>query len=197
MTTATPTAPTFAETAWTSASAPVRAVVLMVLGSILLTISAKIQIPFIPVPQTMQTLVVLMVGAAYGWRLGAATVMFYLVQGAAGLPVFAGTPEKGIGIAYLMGPTGGYLAGFVVAAAAVGWLAERGWDRNFFTTIAAMTLGATIIYALGLAYLGALFGWDKPILEWGFYPFVLGDITKVLLGAFLMPMAWSFLKRRG
>jgi biotin transport system substrate-specific component len=159
-------------------------------GSILLTISAKIQVPFYPVPMTMQTFVVLSLGMAYGWRLGAATVLFYLAQGAMGLPVFVGTPEKGIGLAYMAGSTGGYLLGFVAAAALVGWLAERGWDRNIGTTALAMLLGNIVIYLPGLLWLGTLFGWDKPILAWGLTPFVLGDLTKLALAAVLMPMAW-------
>jgi hypothetical protein len=105
-----------------------RALVLAVAGTLLLTLSAKMKVPFYPVPMTMQTLVVLVIGAVYGWRLGVATILLYLAEGASGLPVFADTPERGIGLAYMMGPTGGYLLGFVVGAAIVGWLAERGWD---------------------------------------------------------------------
>ena len=118
--------PTLAETAWHGGNATVRNVTLAVLGSLALWLSAKIQVPFYPVSMTMQTFVVLAVGMAFGWRLGATTVLLYLVEGAAGLPVFAGTPEKGIGLAYMAGPTGGYLVGFVLAAAAVGALAQRG-----------------------------------------------------------------------
>ena len=115
---------TLAEALWPASSGDVlRNGLLVVAGSLLLTLSAKINVPFYPVPMTMQTLAALVIGVAFGWRLGAATVTFYLVQGAFGLPVFAGTPEKGIGLAYLMGPTGGYLIGFAVAAALVGWLA--------------------------------------------------------------------------
>jgi biotin transport system substrate-specific component len=101
-------------------------VLLAIAGSLLLWVSAKVQVPFWPVPMTMQTFVVLGLGAAFGWRLGMATVALYLLEGAMGLPVFAGTPEKGIGLAYMAGPTGGYLAGFVVAAGITGWLAEKG-----------------------------------------------------------------------
>src|SRR5690606_16484525 len=120
---------TLAESLWPAQAAPawLRNMLLAVGGSLLLTLSAKINVPFYPVPMTMQTFAVLLIGAAFGWRLGTATVLLYLAQGAAGLPVFAGTPEKGIGLLYLMGPTGGYLVGFAVAAAVVGWLAERGW----------------------------------------------------------------------
>lgn len=187
---------TLAQSLWPSAddTMPVRRWLrlglLALAGSILLTISAKIQVPFYPVPMTMQTFVVLSLGMAYGWRLGAATVLFYLAQGAMGLPVFVGTPEKGIGLAYMAGSTGGYLLGFVAAAALVGWLAERGWDRNIGTTALAMLLGNIVIYLPGLLWLGTLFGWDKPILAWGLTPFVLGDLTKLALAAVLMPMAW-------
>ena len=175
----------------------VRAVLLALIGSALLTLSAKIQVPFYPVPMTMQTLVVLTLGMAFGWRLGAATVMLYLAQGAMGLPVFSGTPEKGIGLAYMMGGTGGYLAGFVVASALCGWLAERGWDRSVVTTALAMLLGNVVIYILGLAWLGGLFGWDKPILAWGLTPFVLGDLAKLVLAAIAMPLVWRLVSNFG
>ncbi len=169
----------------------VRNAVLMVIGTILLTISAKIQVPFFPVPITMQTFVVLTLGMAYGWRLGAATMGLYLLEGAFGLPVFAGTPEKGIGIAYILGPTGGYLFGFVLAAAVSGWLAERGWDRNVISTAIAMLIGNALIYIPGLWWLANLLGWDKPVLEWGLYPFIYGDLAKLALAALLLPAAWT------
>ena len=169
----------------------VRKLALAVVGSLLLTLSAKTQVPFYPVPMTMQTFVVLAMGMALGWRLAGATVVLYLAQGAMGLPVFAGTPEKGIGLAYMMGPTGGYLAGFLAAAALCGWLAERGWDRNPLTTLAAMVLGNAVIYALGLAWLGTLIGWDKPVLEFGLLPFIYGDVAKALLAAAVLPLAWK------
>ncbi len=167
-----------------------RALLLALVGSALLTLSAKIHVPFYPVPMTMQTFVVLTLGMAFGWRLGAATVMLYLAQGAMGLPVFSGTPEKGIGLAYMMGSTGGYLAGFVLASALCGWLAERGWDRSVLATALAMMLGNVVIYVLGLLWLGGLFGWDKPILAWGLTPFVLGDLAKLALAAIAMPLVW-------
>ena len=123
-------------------------------GTLALALSAKIQIPFWPVPLTMQTLVVLLIGMAYGWRLGGATLLLYLAEGAVGLPVFAGTPEKGIGLAYMLGTTGGYLLGFALAAAACGALAERGWDRSFARVVAAMLIGNAIIYSTGVLWLG-------------------------------------------
>lgn len=173
-----------------------RNVLLAVAGTALIWISAKIQVPFHPVPMTMQTLVILGLGMAYGWRLGGATVLLYLAEGALGLPVFAGTPEKGIGVAYMMGGTGGYLLGFLLAALACGWLAERGWDRNVITTALAMLVGNVIIYVPGLLWLGNLFGWDKPILEWGLTPFILGDLTKLALAAAVLPLTWRLLGKR-
>lgn len=174
-----------------------RAALLALAGTALIWLSAKIQVPFYPVPMTMQTFVVLGLGMAYGWRLGAATVLLYLVEGALGLPVFAGTPEKGIGLVYMLGGTGGYLLGFLVAAAACGWLAERGWDRTAARTALAMVLGNALIYLFGLLWLGSLYGWDKPILEWGLTPFLLGDLTKLALAAAVLPLAWKLVGRRG
>jgi len=166
----------------------------VIAGSMLLTLSAKAAIPFFPVPMTLQTLVVLALGMALGPRLGAAAVITYLAQGAIGLPVFAGTPEKGIGLAYMLGTTGGYLVGFVLAALATGVLAERQWDRSVLTTIAAMVIGNIIIYACGLAWLGTIVGWDKPVLAWGMTPFLLGDLAKVLIAAAVLPTIWKMLK---
>ena len=185
--------PTLMATIWSggSASAMIRNLILVVVGSLALAISAKIQVPFYPVPMTMQTFVVLGIGMAMGWKLGAATVLLYLAEGALGMPVFSGTPEKGIGLAYMLGGTGGYLLGFVAAAAVVGFLAERGWDRSFTGTALAMLVGNVVIYIPGLIWLGALFGWDKPILAWGLTPFLLGDLTKMLLAAGLMPLLWK------
>ncbi len=171
-----------------------RNIMLAVAGSIALWISAKVQVPFLPVPMTLQTLVVLIIGMAYGWRLGAATVALYLAQGAAGLPVFAGTPEKGIGLAYMVGPTGGFLIGFVLAAIAVGYLAERGWDRNIVTTAGAMLIGNALIYIPGLFWLSTLIGWDKAI-EFGIKPFLLGDLFKLVLAALFMPLIWNTVKK--
>ena len=173
-----------------------RNALLAVAGSLLLWACAKIQVPFYPVPVSMGTFAVLAIGMAYGPRLGAVTVLLYLAEGAAGLPVFANTPERGIGLAYMVGPTGGYLVGYVLAAAAVGGLAERGWDRNVFTAAAAMLVGNALIYIPGLFWLGLLFGWDKPILAWGLTPFVLGDLLKLALVAASLPLAWKLLARK-
>ncbi len=187
--------PTLTTVLWTRGARPLRAVVLAVAGSRLLWASAKVQVPFYPVPMTFQTFAVLALGVAFGWRLAGATLLLYLAEGAMGLPVFAGTPEKGIGLAYMVGPTGGYLLGFVFAAVACGWLAERGWDRNVLTTALAMLIGNFLIYAPGILWLGSLVGWDKPVFEWGLTPFLLGDAAKLALAAVLLPAIWKLLGR--
>lgn len=174
-----------------------RDTLIVVLASILLALSAKAAVPFFPVPMTMQTLVVVGLGLALGSRLAVLSVLLYLVEGAAGLPVFTGTPEKGIGIAYMMGPTGGFLIGFVFAAGLTGWLAERGWDRNVIMAFLAALAGTAVLYVPGLLWLGGLVGWDKPVLAWGLYPFILGDLTKAALAALIFPAAWKFLRSRG
>ncbi|GAA2827566.1 biotin transport system substrate-specific component [Aminobacter aminovorans] len=169
----------------------------IVAGSLLLTASAKIQMPFYPVPMTVQTLVVIGLGLALGPIRGAAAVALYLTQGALGLPVFAGTPEKGIGLAYMMGPTGGYLAGYLPAALLAGWLAERGWDRNVVTAMLAALLAGAVIYLPGLLWLGSVVGWDKPVLALGLYPFIPSDIMKAVLAALAFPAAWKWLSHKG
>lgn len=172
-----------------------RQVVLVCVGAALLTISAKIEVPFHPVPMTMQSFVVLGLGMVYGWRLGAATVVIYLAMGAFNMPVFAGTPEKGIGLAYMAGPTGGYLLGFFLAAITTGYLSEKGWDRNVLLTFLAMLIGNVVIYIPGLIWLGSVVGWDKPVLAWGITPFLFGDLTKVILAALLLPATWKLLNK--
>jgi biotin transport system substrate-specific component len=172
-----------------------RGLVLMLLGSVALWLSAKIQVPLWPVPMTMQTFVVLTLGIAYGWRLAGATLLLYLAEGAAGLPVFAGGWGEGGGVHHLAGPTAGYLFGFVVAAALVGRLAERGWDRSPLSAAAAMVVGNLVIYALGIAWLSQLIGLPAAV-EAGLLPFLLGDAIKVALGAALLPLAWAALRRR-
>lgn len=171
-----------------------RAAVLMLAGSALLALSAKVQIPFPPVPMTMQTLVVLVIGAAYGWRLGTATVLAYLAEGALGLPVFAGTPPAVAGPLYFAGPTGGFLAGFVAAAAVTGTLAERGFGRSFWRLLVLMAIGHAVIFAFGLAWLSVLVG---PAKAWavGAAPFAAATVLKTALAAALMQAAWSFTRR--
>jgi biotin transport system substrate-specific component len=189
------TYPVLADQALSGRTTALRNVALAIAGSLALWLSAKLQVPFYPVPMTMQTFVVLVIGTAFGWRLGAATVALYLAEGALGLPVFAGTPEKGIGLAYMAGPTGGYLLGYLPAAALCGFLANRGWDRRIVTTALSMLLGTVIIYGFGLSWLGTVVGWDKPILAWGLTPFILGDLLKLALAAAVLPLAWKFVGR--
>jgi len=166
-----------------------------ILGSLILWASAKVSVPFWPVPMTLQTGAVALIGAAYGWRLGFGTVVLYLAEGAAGLPVFEGTPEKGIGLAYMMGTTGGYLIGFAFAAAVVGWMAERGFDRNPLWLFWAMLVGDAVVFTLGLLWLGSVIGWDKPLLEYGLYPFVLGDLVKLALAACIVSAGARLVRR--
>lgn len=166
---------------------------LALVATLLLTLSAKVQVPLI-VPMTLQTLVVVVLGAAFGWRLGAATLVLYLAEGAMGLPVFAGTPERGLGLAYMMGPTGGYLVGFVVAAAFVGLLAARGWTRSIAGALMAMLAGHALIAGLGFAWLAGLIGAEKAFAA-GVLPFLLGDVIKSALGAALLPGAWWLVAR--
>ncbi len=185
----------FADLIWPARGSgrALRAVLMAVLGSALLTLSAKAQVPFYPVPMTMQTLVVLLIGMALGPRLGAATVLFYLAQGAAGLPVFAGTPEKGIGLAYLLGPTGGYLAGFAVAAGVSGWIVER--RRDLAGIGLAVAAGLAVIYALGVLWLATLVGFGQAIAL-GVLPFLWGELFKARLAVALGAAGSRALDRR-
>jgi biotin transport system substrate-specific component len=159
---------------------------LAILGTLILWASAKISLPFWPVPMTLQTGAVALIAGAYGARLGAATIALYLLEGAVGLPVFEGTPAKGIGLDYMTGTTGGYLLGFLFAAALVGWFAERGFDQNPLKLFGVMVLGDAIVFALGVLWLGTVIGWDKPVLSYGLYPFILGDLVKLALAACLI-----------
>jgi biotin transport system substrate-specific component len=166
-------------------------------GSLLLVLSAKFQVPFFPVPMSMQTFVAIGLGLALGPVRGTLAVALYLAQGAAGFPVFAGTPERGLGLAYMIGPTGGFLIGFVLAALVAGFLARRGFDRRPATAMAAALLAGAVIYVPGLLWLGAVIGWDKPVLALGLYPFIPGDIAKALLAAIAFPATWKWLSARG
>jgi biotin transport system substrate-specific component len=166
-------------------SGVLRMLILIGLGTALLTLSAKVSLPLPYVPMTLQTLVVLMIGAAYGWRLGGATVMAYLAEGVIGLPVFAGPVG---GLAPLVGPTAGYLVGFVAAAIVTGWLSERGWDRSAPLLFVAMGLGHIIILVAGFSWLafGMKLGAEKAWLV-GVAPFVAASVLKNALGAALVP----------
>jgi biotin transport system substrate-specific component len=178
-----------------SALLPVDAMV-VVAASLLITLSAKMSVPFYPVPLNMQTLVVVGLGVALGPVRGFAAVLLYLTEGAIGLPVFSGTPERGVGLAYMIGPTGGYLMGFLPATALAGWLAKHGWDRNRLSSATAALLAGAIIYIPGLLWLGAVIGYDKPILQFGLQPFIVGDLAKALLAALIFPSAWRWLEMR-
>ena len=148
------------------------------IGSILLAISSKIKIPFYPVPMTMQTFVVLIIGIGFGWKMGVITILLYLFEGIIGLPVFSGTPEKGLGLAYFTGPTMGYLIGFVIAAYFAG---KFRYDNNYLKTFLKLTFATSFIYLFGMLWLGNLIGWDKPIFKLGAYPFLLAELFKILI----------------
>jgi biotin transport system substrate-specific component len=167
---------------------------LVVAGVLLLTVSAKLQIPLWPVPMTMQTYVILIIGMAYGTGLGLVTIGCYLAAGALGLPVFAGTPEKGIGLAYMAGPTGGYLVGFLLATFLLGRMAERGWDRRLFTSLVAITVAHVLILTCGAAWLAVLVGWERAIAV-GVAPFVVATIVKTILAGVTLPLAWRWVHR--
>ena len=156
----------------------IRYIFIALLGSILLAISSKIKIPFYPVPMTMQTLVVLLIGICFGWKLGAATISLYLFEGIVGLPVFSGTPEKGVGIVYFTGPTMGYLIGFVLAVFLAGKFI---YDNNYFKNFFKLVFATSFIYILGMLWLGTLIGWEKPIFSLGAKPFLLAEMFKILL----------------
>lgn len=163
-------------------------------GSILMTIAAKVQVPFIPVPLSMQTFVAIGLGLALGPVRAMAAIMLYLAQGAAGLPVFAGTPQQGIGMAYMMGPTGGYLIGFALAAGIAGMLARAGWDRSIVSTLAAALIAGAVVYVPGLLWLGLFTGYGEQLLVAGLFPFLLGDVVKAALAALVFPAAWRWLE---
>tara|TARA_B100000035_G_scaffold142610_1_gene121387 strand:- start:312 stop:863 length:552 start_codon:yes stop_codon:yes gene_type:complete len=159
----------------------IKFVFLALIGSIILAISSKIRIPFYPVPMTMQTLVVLMIGIGFGWKLGLTTISLYLFEGVIGLPVFSGTPEKGIGLVYFTGPTMGYLLGFLIAVYISG---KFTYDNNLLKNFLKLLLAISFIYILGLAWLGSLIGWDKPIFQLGAQPFLLAELFKILIATF-------------
>jgi biotin transport system substrate-specific component len=169
---------------------------LVIGGSLLLALSAKAKVVLGPVDLSLQTLVVLLIGATFGLRLGVATLVLYLAEGAAGFPVFQSTPEKGIGIAYMLGSTGGYLAGFVVMAAIVGWAADRGWDKSVLKLGGAMLVAEDVMMAMGFAWLSGLIGIEKS-WTFGVVPFIVPDLIKVALAALLVPATWALLPKRG
>ena len=160
----------------------IKSLLAIILGSIALTISAKIKIPFYPVPMTMQTFVVLLLGVSLGYKIGLASVGLYLLEGISGLPVFSNSPEKGIGLIYFTGPTMGYLVGFLSAS----YLASKVNSKDsFLLVLAKLTIATSTIYMLGLLWLGTLIGWDKPIIALGAKPFLLAELFKVVLLALI------------
>jgi biotin transport system substrate-specific component len=169
-----------------------RPALLAIAGSVLVAVCAQIAVPLAPVPMTMQTFAVLLIGLAYGARLGAATLALYWIEAAVGLPVLQGFAG---GIGQLVGPTGGYVAGFVVAAGVVGWLADRGWSRSVLFSILAMLAGTVIIYAFGATWLSFFVGGAAKAWEFGVAPFLVVDGIKALLAAACLPVAWKLLGR--
>ncbi|TNE33341.1 MAG: biotin transporter BioY [Alphaproteobacteria bacterium] len=167
-----------------------RAAVLALAGTFILAVSAQLAVPMWPVPMTMQTFAVILIGAAYGWRLGGATVALYLAQGAMGLPVFSG----GVATAALVGPTAGYIYGFVAAAALVGFLIEKGWGNSILKSTVAMTLGTAVIFAGGISWLSSLIGFDAALAS-GFYPFIVGGLFKIALAVAVLPIAWKVIRK--
>tara|TARA_B100000963_G_C22344914_1_gene544638 strand:+ start:79 stop:630 length:552 start_codon:yes stop_codon:yes gene_type:complete len=159
----------------------IKYVFLALIGSVILALSSKIKIPFYPVPMTMQTLVVLIIGVGFGWKLGLATVSLYLFEGIIGLPVFSGTPEQGLGLIYFTGPTMGYLLGFLGAVYVSG---KFNFDNNLFKNFFKLLLATSFIYILGLIWLGNLIGWDKPVFQLGAQPFLLAELFKILIATF-------------
>ncbi len=166
-----------------NSSKVIKNILIAFLGTLLLAISAKIKIPFYPVPMTMQTFVVLIIGISFGWKLGLATIFLYLVEGIIGLPVFSGTPEKGVGFVYFTGPTMGYLIGFLLAVFCSG---RFSYGDNLFFNFLKLIFSISFIYILGLIWLGALIGWDKPIFKLGAEPFLLAELFKVLLATLIL-----------
>ena len=168
-----------------------RNVFITLMGTVLLAISSKIKIPFYPVPMTMQTMVVLFLGITLGWKLGLATISLYLFEGIIGIPVFSGTPEKGVGIIYFTGPTMGYLIGFLSAVFFAGYLNLR---NNIFIIFSKLVFSVSTIYLFGTLWLGTLIGWDKPILELGVTPFLLAELFKICLLTILAKKIIKFRK---
>ena len=156
----------------------IKSLLVIFFGSVILAISAKIRIPFYPVPMTMQTFVVLFLGISFGYKIALTTVGLYLLEGIAGLPVFSNSPERGIGLAYFIGPTMGYLVGFLTACFFASFVKV---DDNYFTIFTKLILSVSTIYILGVMWLGTLIGWDKPIFELGVLPFLIAEIFKVAL----------------
>ena len=162
----------------TQASKILKTILIIFTGSILLTVSAKIKIPFYPVPMTMQTFVVLFLGLSFGYKIGLATVGLYLFEGIIGIPVFSNSPEKGVGLIYFTGPTMGYLIGFLFATFLAGYL---NFKTNIIFIFLKLIISVSVIYILGVLWLGNLIGWDKPVIQFGVTPFLLAELFKIVL----------------
>jgi biotin transport system substrate-specific component len=175
-------------------SVAIRNMTLVFVFSIALWVSAKIQVPFYPVPITFQTLVIFLIGMVCGWRLGLATLGFYYLQALIGLPVLAGTPEKGIGLTYMLGPTGGYLVGFVFAILITGYFAGKNVYQSFFKTIPILVLANLAIYAAGASWLSSFIGWEKAV-QFGIAPFLYGDLVKIALAILIVGFGFRFQKK--
>lgn len=167
--------------------------VMVIAGSLFIALAAQIAVPMYPVPVTGQTLAILLIGMTYGPRMAGSTVALYLVEGAMGLPVFA---NGAAGALYMFGPTGGYLAGFLMAAVTIGFLAERGMGRSIISTAVAMLIGTAVIYVFGVAWLSMMIGLEKAVIH-GVMPFLYGDALKAVIAAGLMPFAWKVIKKLG
>ncbi len=195
------TAPTLSQVLWpskdTDAARWMRAAILVSLGVVAMAIAAKVRIPMWPVPITMQTFVVLTVGAAYGAGLGITTMLAYLAVGALGFDIFTSSTAEKNGLEYMMGGSGGYLVGFVLAAGVLGWLARKGWDRSIPSMALAMLIGSVLIYVPGLVWLNLQSysqGWSWTIAN-GLTPFLVGDALKLALAAIVMPTLWTLYKK--
>jgi len=169
----------------------VKSLLVILVGSIILTISAKVKIPFYPVPMTMQTFVVLFLGLSFGYKIGLATIGLYLIEGIAGLPVFSNSPERGVGLIYFTGPTMGYLIGFFTACFFASFVKT---EDSYFTIFIKLILSVSTIYILGMLWLGVVIGWDKPIIELGVNPFLLAESFKIILLTVLSKKILKFRK---
>ena len=168
----------------------IKNIILILFGTLLLTLSSKVQVPFWPVPMTMQTFVVLIIAMSYGWKLSLLTLLAYLFEGALGLPVFA----KGGGLLYLIGPTAGYLYGMTIAAALIGYFADKGYGKSIISCIMPLLLGTIIIFICGIGYLSSIIGLEKAIAV-GLLPFIPSELFKIALAVFIIPTIWKYLEK--
>ena len=173
----------------TGISLYIKNIFLILLGSVLLAISSKIQVPFWPVPMTMQTFVIFLIGMTYGWRLSFLIMVAYIIEGALGLPVFA----SGAGLTYLIGPTAGYIYGMFIAATVIGFLSEKGFAKSYLTILISLLIGSVIIFSFGVTYLGLIIGFDKSI-NFGLLPFIPSELFKIALAVAIIPSLFKFVK---